>query len=60
MRRLRRCPILVCEAEDRVAGQLLTIKEKCILESHRNKRTKDSRRNSKDYPHKIELAIGIR
>jgi hypothetical protein len=53
-------PILVCKAKDTITGRPLTIKEQCILESHRNKRGKGRQRDLKDLPHEIELAIGMK
>jgi len=52
--------IFVCTAEDRINGRLLTTSEECVLEAHRGQRRKGNLRTSKDLPHQVELAIGMR
>ena len=52
--------IFICTAEDRINGRLLTISEECVLEAHRGQRRKGNLRTSRDLPHQIELAIGMR
>jgi hypothetical protein len=54
MCKVNRQSTLACKAQGTVGDLPLTIKEKCILESHR------SRRNVKDLPHEIEFAIGMK
>ena len=54
--------IYVCNAEDTHKGRFLTIKEKCLLETHRGKRDRKGGRNRvmKDLPFQIEVAVGMK
>jgi hypothetical protein len=52
--------IFVCATEDTINGRVLTTSEKCVLEAHRGQKRKRNSRTSKDLPHQVEIAIGMR
>jgi hypothetical protein len=52
-------PLIVCPSSDSIKDQPLTMMERCALESHRGRR-KRQKGITKDLPHEIEIAYGMK